>query len=103
MISGGIDEDWCNANLKDKKNLGTLTICNAPGGMARIFNAGTADDSSNMEKSSPQGYDQGFNVLPNEPLKVADAIVGSVASWQAGISAMMPQIHTKRLSTLPVD
>ena len=84
MISGGIDENWCNANLKDKENLGKLTICNAPGGMARIFNAGTADDSSNMEKSSPQGYDQGFNVLPNEPFNVADAIVGSVASWQAG-------------------
>ena len=84
MISGGIDENWCNANLKDKKNLGKLTICNAPGGMARIFNAGTADDSSDMEKSSPQGYDQDFNVLPNEPFNVTDAIVGSVASWQAG-------------------
>ena len=84
MISGGIDENWCNANLQDKKNLGTLTICNAPGGMARIFNAGNADDSSNMEKSAPQGYDQSFDVLPNEPFKVADAIIGSVASWQAG-------------------
>ena len=84
MISGGIDENWCNASLKDKENLGTLTICNAPGGMARIFNAGTADDSSDMEKSSPQGYDQAFNVLPDEPFNVSDAIVGSVASWQAG-------------------
>lgn len=84
MISGGIDENWCNENLKDKKNLGKLTICNAPGGMARIFNAGTADDSSDMEKSSPQGYDQGFSVLPNEPFNVSDAIIGSVASWQAG-------------------
>lgn len=84
MISGGIDENWCNTNLKNKKDLGTLTICNAPGGMARIFNAGKADDTSDMEKSTPQGYDQSFNVLPNEPFNVADAIKGSVASWQAG-------------------
>ena len=84
MISDGIDEHWCNESLKYKENLGKLTICNAPGGMARIFNAGTADDTDDIEKSNPQGYDQDFNVLPNEPFNVSDAIVGSVASWQAG-------------------
>lgn len=36
----GIDQDYCQNSLKDTDNLGTLTICDAPGGMARIFNAG---------------------------------------------------------------
>lgn len=38
----GIDQDFCSNNLKYTDNLGTLTICDAPGGMATIFNAGTA-------------------------------------------------------------
>ena len=36
----GIDQGYCLNSLKDTDNLGTLTICDAPGGMARIFNAG---------------------------------------------------------------
>lgn len=39
----GIDASFCQNELSDKDNIGTLTICDAPGpGMARIFNAGTA-------------------------------------------------------------
>lgn len=37
----GISQDYCQNSLKHTDNLGTLTICDAPGGMARIFNAGT--------------------------------------------------------------
>ena len=84
MIAGGIDENWCQTQLKDKSSLGTLTNCNVPGGMARIFNAGNTDGSGAIEKSTPRGYGQNFPVLPNEPLNIADAIAGSVASWQAG-------------------
>ena len=36
----GIDQNYCETQLKDP-SIGTLTICDAPGGMARIFNAGT--------------------------------------------------------------
>lgn len=36
----GIDQGYCLNSLKDSDNLGTLTICDAPRGMARIFNAG---------------------------------------------------------------
>ena len=37
----GIYQDYCQNSLKDTDDLRTLTICDAPGGMARIFNAGT--------------------------------------------------------------
>lgn len=33
---------------------------------------------------APQGWNQPFSVLPNEPFNVTDAIKGSVASWQIG-------------------
>ena len=41
MMSNGIDENDCKKTLSttDDKN---LTICGLQGGMARIFNAGTA-------------------------------------------------------------
>lgn len=39
----GVDASFCQNELSDNDNIGTLTICDAPGpGMARIFNAGTA-------------------------------------------------------------
>jgi len=37
-IQGGVDENWCKTNLKNKDHLGTLTLCDAGGGMARIIN-----------------------------------------------------------------
>ena len=42
--NGGIDATFCQNSLSDKTNIGSLTICDAPGpGMARIYNAGTVD------------------------------------------------------------
>jgi len=41
--SGGIDQDYCQNNLNDKGAIGTLTVCDAPGGMTRIFNTGAVD------------------------------------------------------------
>lgn len=39
-IIPGIDQNYCQTQLKVKDNMGTLTICDAPGGMARIVNTG---------------------------------------------------------------
>ncbi len=99
----GIDQGYCQNNLKDADNLGTLTICDAPGGMARIFNAGTikayeclslrlllltypflSSSDQNLMPTTPQGWNSPFSVLPNEPFNITSAIKGSVASWQVG-------------------
>lgn len=81
MITGGINEDYCNNDLKNK-NAGVLIVCNAPGGMAYLMNAANGQDSG--EYTTPQGYDQSFQVLPNEAFNVQDAISGSVNSWKEG-------------------
>lgn len=36
----GINQDYCNSKLKVTDDMGTLTVCDAPGGMARIINGG---------------------------------------------------------------
>ncbi|MCJ1454957.1 hypothetical protein MMC28_005310 [Mycoblastus sanguinarius] len=80
LLSAGISEIYCNNNLKDKTNIGTLIICNAPIGMARIFNAGTADGDGDLETTTPKGYDSNFAVLINENFNVVEAIMSSVNS-----------------------
>ncbi|KAF6222022.1 hypothetical protein HO133_001990 [Letharia lupina] len=80
----GIDQDYCQSSLKDTDNLGTLTICDAPGGMARIFNAGVINPDQNLMPTTPQGWSEPFSVLPSEPFNITSAIKGSVASWQVG-------------------
>ncbi|KAL6721375.1 hypothetical protein ACLMJK_000478 [Lecanora helva] len=78
--TGGIDASFCQNSLKDKTNLGSLTICDAPGpGMARIFNAGTVNGAGDLDPTSPQGWDSG-----EAGIDVAGAIRGSINSWAAG-------------------
>ena len=84
MITGGINEDYCNNQLDIKEDIGTLTICDAPGGMARIFNAGNTPGTGDLLESRPSGFDVEVEILPNEPFSIADAIKGSIASWQVG-------------------
>lgn len=84
-IISRIDQPWCESNLKDESYLGTLMICDAPGGMARIYNAGTISAATkDLAPTTPQGYDKSFNVISNENFNVTNAIRGSVASWRAG-------------------
>ncbi|CAF9943558.1 MAG: hypothetical protein ALECFALPRED_000655 [Alectoria fallacina] len=80
----GIDQGYCLNSLKDSDNLGTLTICDAPRGMARIFNAGVIRADQNLMPTTPQGWSQPFSVLPGESFNITSAIEGSVASWQVG-------------------
>lgn len=39
MFEDGIDQAYCETKLQNKDQLGILTVCDAPGGMARIVNA----------------------------------------------------------------
>lgn len=98
--TGGVDATFCQKSLSDTPNLGTLTICDAPGpGMARIYNAGTVDgycslcnnkiglrsrltqthSFGDLDKTSPMGWDSGVGSVD-----VAGAIRGSINSWAAG-------------------
>ena len=40
LLENGINQTYCKTKLQNKDHLGNLTICDAPGGMARIINAG---------------------------------------------------------------
>ena len=40
MMEDGVNQTYCETKLQSTDHLGNLTICDAPGGMARIFNAG---------------------------------------------------------------
>ena len=82
LITGGINADYCNTKLQSEDGVGTLTVCDAPNGMARLFNAAGGGDSGDL--TTPMGYDKSFNVLPNEPFSVSGAVKGSIASWQVG-------------------
>ena len=82
LITGGITADYCNNKLKSEDGVGTLTVCDAPNGMARLYNAAGGGDSGDL--TTPMGYDKSFNVLPNEPFSVSGAVKGSIASWQVG-------------------
>ena len=84
MVQAGINEDYCKNQLKHSNNQGTLLVCDAPGGMARIFNAGSAGTAADLEGSEPQGWDSNFQIVPGENFRIGDAIKGSIASWQAG-------------------
>ena len=84
MIQGGINQDYCENKLHDESNLGTILVCDAPGGMARIFNAGAASDATVLEGSKPMGYDSNLQIVPGENFNMGDAIKGSVASFQTG-------------------
>ena len=84
MIQGGIDQNYCQTKLQDSSHTGTILVCDAPGGMARVFNGGSATDASVLEGSLPQGWDSNLPIVPGETFNMGDAIKGSVASWQAG-------------------
>ena len=63
------------------------TICHAPGGMARIFNAGNADDNSDMEESTaaPKVTTGALTSCQmSHSTSVADAIGGSECCELAG-------------------
>lgn len=62
--------------------MNVLTVCDAPGGMARIVNSDTY--KGRFMSAYPQGFDDHFAVLPGENFDVAGAIRGSVASWLVG-------------------
>ena len=81
MRKEGIDEKWCNENLKRRKWLGKLTLCDANNGMAQLYGqkAGPPDYFS-----PPKGYDDNFVVVENETFSAAGAIRGSIASWREG-------------------
>ncbi|KAL6718665.1 hypothetical protein ACLMJK_002899 [Lecanora helva] len=87
-IKEGINEQYCHDNLKNTDEMGTITICDASGGMARIFNAGkgqgSATDASELLKSRPQGWDSNLQVGEGETFNMGSAVKGSVASWRAG-------------------
>lgn len=83
LLPNGIDKAWCESNVNDG-NKGSLLICDAPGGMAKIFNAGSARDASEMNGAEPQGWKSNLQIVPGENFNVAAVIRGSVASWQAG-------------------
>ncbi|KAG8525655.1 uncharacterized protein KY384_000415 [Bacidia gigantensis] len=75
--------DYCKNTLQGKDYVGKLINCDAPGpGMAALHNA--ADGGSSGALKTPQGYDQAFNVLPDEKFDVMAAIAGSVNSWKKG-------------------
>ena len=40
----GINQDYCEKKLKVSDNIGTLTVCDAPDGMARIINGGAISE-----------------------------------------------------------
>ena len=40
----GIDQNYCETNLKVNDDIGNLTVCDAPGGMARIINGGAVNE-----------------------------------------------------------
>ena len=84
VIEGGINQQWCQSQLKNNDHLGVLTICDAPNGMARLVNGDALSGNRDWMSAYPQGFDQPFSVLPGEPLDVPGAIRGSVASWRAG-------------------
>ena len=87
-IEQGIDEQYCREQLKDTDEMGSITVCDAPGGMARVFNAGSgkgaAGDASELLKSYPQGWDSNLQIVPGESFSMGSAVKGSVASWRAG-------------------
>ena len=60
----GIDQDYCLSSLKDADNLGTLTICDAPGGMAR-----NSQCRNNQSERMP---------FSNEPFNITSEIKGAV-------------------------
>ena len=80
----GIDQNYCETQLKIQDDIGNLTVCDAPGGMARIINGGAIQDGDSLLSGLPQGWDANFHVLPSEPFTIAGAITGSVLSWQIG-------------------
>ncbi|MDI1490734.1 MAG: hypothetical protein OHK93_001938 [Ramalina farinacea] len=88
MIKQGIDEQFCREKLRDTDEMDSITICDAPGGMARVFNAGSgkgsAGDASKLLKSYPQGWDSNLQIVPGESFSMGSAVKGSIASWRAG-------------------
>ena len=53
MMEDGIDANYCQTKMSNNDQMGILTVCDAPGGMARIVNTGAI-------------YSQGYDTIPCE-------------------------------------
>ena len=102
LRSEGIDEDYCKNELKMKEDIGNLTICEAIGGMARLYMAGGAPEYL----SKPKSFDEPFDIYQGDLFSVAGAIRGSIASWREGdfgYEISDPYRDLSDIGTLPED